>query len=445
MSSAEDIQRSQVFHQNAKVTLHEACSLGSGVLRLNPETERRALRMFSHIRQKPTFFIPASGSGSRMFQFLFEWSEQLGEEADLPGIVDKLSKLAAVKGYLEEADNMLDLTQLLLKNVACKPKGLIPFHTVNGKVYTAFQEHALQVKRLFPNGAHLHFTVQKAFEDEIRENIAMLGPSIDGVEVSYSQQGENSDAFCFDSRERLVMDDGKPLRRPAGHGALLENLNQLEGDLVFIKNIDNVQHLSKSGPSIEVWKRLAGLLMCFKEDLKELEGDFSREKLEALNEQYEFLSSQEVEQADEAFVAHLLRRPSRVCGMVRNEGEPGGGPFWIEDNGSVCKQIIEKIQISGEEDQQDIVADSSHFNPVFIAVSKTDVDGNPLDLMKFRDESKFFVVNKSHKGKAIMYRELPGLWNGGMSDWNTLFLEIPSEVFSPVKTILDLARPLHQP
>lgn len=445
MSSAEDIQREQVLGQGTCVRLHAACTIGNGILRLEGDAKDRALRFFETIRELPTFFIPASGSGSRMFQFLFEWSEQVEREEDMQHIVDTLSGLAAVKGYLEDAENMLDLSRMLLRNVACKPKGLIPFHEVEGKVFTAFQEHALQVKRLFPEGAHLHFTVQGTYEQEIRENIATLNGSISGVEISYSQQSSDSDAYCFDSKGRRVDEDGTPLRRPAGHGALLQNLNALPGDLVFIKNIDNVQHYSKAGASTEVWKEAAGLLLAFKEDLSALESNPSKEALKSLNDRYGFLSENEVESADTVFIDHILHRPTRVCGMVLNEGEPGGGPFWIEEGGKVTKQIIEKIQISEDDDQQEIVANSSHFNPVFMVVSKTDVHGEPLNLMDFRDDSRFFVVHKSHKGKNIVYRELPGLWNGSMSDWNTLFLEIPSEVFSPVKTILDLAKPLHQP
>ena len=444
INSAEEIQRQAVFGQSALVCLEAACTIGNGVLRLDEAMKIRAEKNFRNIKEQPCFFIPASGSGSRMFQFLFEWSEQLGDDEDVQAIVDQLSQLAAVRGYLDEADSMLDLTKILLRNVACKPKGLIPFHTVNGKDYTAFQEHALQVKRLFPQGVHLHFTVQSAYEEEIKRNIAELNGAIDGVEVSYSQQSSESDAFCFDAKGKRVDDEGHPLRRPAGHGALLENLNRLSGDLVFIKNIDNVQHYSKSVTSIEVWKLTAGLLLAFKEDAVQLEVNGNREELVKLNERYSFLSSQEVDGADADFMAHICNRPTRVCGMVRNEGEPGGGPFWINDNGRISKQIIEKIQISDSEDQQEIVANSSYFNPVFMVVSKTDLRGNTLDLTHFSDASKPFIVHKSHKGKDIWYRELPGLWNGGMSDWNTLFVEIPSEVFSPVKTILDLAKPLHQ-
>lgn len=444
MRSAEEIQREQVEERKALVQLQAPCTVGNGVLRLDEEFRERALKLFASFEGKPAFFVPASGSGSRMFQFLFEWSEMLEEDADVQEKIDQMSSLAAVKGFLEEAGSVLDLTKLLLKNVASKPKGLIPFHSVNGRVYTAFQEHALQVKKLFPDGAHLHFTVQRKFEDEIRQNLAEIEQDISELEISYSQQSPESDSFCFDAKGRRVDDDGHPLRRPAGHGALLDNLNALEYDLVCIKNIDNVQHYSKSDASTDVWKTAIGLLLAFREDLMKLSENPTKSELSELNERYGFLSREEVEQADEAFMRHLFNRPTRVCGMVKNEGEPGGGPFWIRDGAQVSKQIVEKVQISEEDDQQEIVAESSHFNPVFIVASKTDINGNHLDLLQFRDDSKYFIVHKSQKGKDIWYRELPGLWNGGMSDWNTLFLEIPSEVFSPVKTILDLAKPLHQ-
>jgi hypothetical protein len=445
MRSAEEIQREQVEERKALVQLQAACTVGNGVLRMDEALKKRALDCFRELKGKPAFFVPASGSGSRMFQFLFEWSESLEEEDDVQDKIDQMSTLAAVKEYLNAADSVLDLTKMLLKNVASKPKGLIPFHSVNGKVYTAFQEHALQVKKLFPDGAHLHFTVQRKFEEEIKRNLSEIQADIHTLEISYSQQDPDSDAYCYDAKGRRVDDDDHPLRRPAGHGALLDNLNRLDHDLVCIKNIDNVQHFSKSDASTEVWKMSIGLLLAFQKDLRSLQDQMHPDYLAELNARYGFLSAQELEEADEDFMRHLLARPTRVCGMVKNEGEPGGGPFWINDKGRVSKQIIEKIQISGEDDQQEIVAGSSHFNPVFIVVSKTDVFGQQLDLLKFRDDSKYFIVHKSHKGGDIWYRELPGLWNGGMSDWNTLFLEIPSEVFSPVKTILDLAKPLHQP
>jgi len=445
MSKDVDIQRKQVFEENFKVTLKAACTVGEGVLRLSAEEEESAITSFDEITSVPTFFIPASGSGSRMFQFLFEWADRNNGEAkdDLNSVFETLSKLAVAENFLDNMDSVEEFTSKMLGNIACKPKGLIPFHKSGKEVYTAFQEHVRQVKKLFPNSVNLHFTVQESFEEEIKANIKELQESTAGVEISFSHQNSLSDAHCFRSNRELFYEEGKELRRPSGHGTLLENLNALPGELVFIKNIDNIQHETKAGESMRVWKIAAGLLKNFEQELRDLAADYTQEGLRILNEKYEFLSKSEEGQFNEETLHQIISRPTRVCGMVKNEGEPGGGPFWIKDGEIVTKQIIEKVQISEDKDQQKIVEASSHFNPVFMVVSKADIYGNPLNLNDFRDDSKFFVVKKTHKGEEVTYRELPGLWNGSMSNWNTLFLEIPSEVFSPVKTILDLAKPAH--
>ena len=439
MTKETDIQKEQVFKSDFKVVLMSACKVGSGILRLNNKEEELAITNFQNLQEVPSFFIPASGSGSRMFQFLFEMNNSQDREEAFRA----LSKLAVAENYLDKATNADEFIAQLLKGEAFKPKGLIPFHIVNEKVYTAFQEQVLQVKALFPNDARLHFTIQKSFEKEIKENISELGREIDGVDITYSYQSTSSDAYCFNANGDLFQDESGVVRRPAGHGAILENLNALPERLVCLKNIDNIQHLSKAEESTRVWKIATGLLMEFEAELRGLVQNFSKEKLEALNARFQFLSEDEVRRCDTTFIKALASRPTRVCGMVKNEGEPGGGPFWIKGGDHVTKQIVEKIQVSENDEQQKIIKESSHFNPVFIVISKSDVYGNHLDLMEFVDDSKFFVVNKSHKGNEILYRELPGLWNGGMSNWNSLFLEIPSAVFSPVKTILDLTKPAH--
>lgn len=444
MSESIDQQKKQVFESDFRVDLQSPCTVGNGVLKFKEEEKQELISYFDADSNSKVFFIPASGSGSRMFQFLFEWSDSLADGTEMESLVESMSNLPVVKEYLEHADNAWELAQLLLKNVATKPKGLIPFHSVDGKAVTAFQEHVLQTRKLFPNGVKLHFTVQKSFEKEIRENLNEVVDLTDGLKLEFSEQSTESDAHCFDELGRVYKEGDKSLRRPAGHGALLGNLNALEEDIVFIKNIDNVQHFSRCDVSNEIWKICGGLLLKFKSELKELKNEQRGiEGLRSLNKEYQFVSESELEHYGEVLIDKILSRPTRVCGMVKNTGEPGGGPFWINDNGVVTKQIIEKAQIKGVESQLDILTKSTHFNPVFIVLSKSDVDGNRLNLNDFVDQDKFFVVHKSHKGQEIYYRELPGLWNGSMSNWNTLFVEIPSEVFSPVKTILDLAKPLH--
>ena len=424
--------------------------MGNGIIRLDYAQTVKAANAFLTLDQTPCFFIPASGSGSRMFEFLFEWMEDAIERKEVDHFFDNLDKMPFYSDLIKinavDLSNRRQIVSFLLGedglNLANKPKGMIPFHVDGDDVYNAFQEHARQAVDLFTDGCEMHFTIQQEYEKDI-EN-CLLALQIPRLNFTFSYQNESTDAFCFNPRENLIEHNGTPLRRPAGHGALLQNLNALENDLVLIKNVDNVQHASKSRLSTEIWKSSIGFLLNFKTDLVALSNNFSKESLLEFNNAYQVLSDEEMKTFDDAILAKLIARPTRVCGMVKNEGEPGGGPFWINDNGIVTKQIIEKVQISNDDDQQEILEKSSHFNPVFIVVSKSNAFNEPLDLQNFVDDTKCFVVQKTHMGEPIMYRELPGLWNGSMSNWNTIFIEIPSEVFSPVKTINDLSKAAHK-
>ncbi|MDP4798360.1 MAG: DUF4301 family protein [Crocinitomicaceae bacterium] len=438
------LQKKQVFSSNCKVNLIAACTPENGILVLDDIQKSKAIQEFDSSYLKPVFFIPASGSGSRMFQFLFEWLETKVETDLVKSFFDHVEGMAFFKAHsLELKDKeafvrqLLDASQL---NLGERPKGLVPFHEENGVYFTAFQDQVRQAFQLTLNDTQINFTIQPQFEDEIKLHLKSLNLL---VQLNFSYQEESTNAFCFDEHEELIEANGVPLLRPAGHGALLENLNEIDSDIILIKNIDNVQHTSKSELTAETWKEATGVLIKFQRELKELSNNYSIEKLNALNSVYQFLSPSEIDGINEAKFTSLINRPSRVCGMVKNEGEPGGGPFWVEVSGNVTKQIIEKIQISNDSDQQDIVSGSTHFNPVFIVASKTDCNGKRLNLLDFRDNEAFFVVEKSQQGKKVFYRELPGLWNGAMSNWNTIFLDIPSETFSPVKTIVDLTKVAH--
>ena len=445
-------QKSETFDSSYKVDLYAPCTVGNGILRLDATKKNRALSSFSTYKKTPVFFIPASGSGSRMFKFLFEWLLDPTENKDeVDAFISALdsfpfySQLFKIEGL--DIANRRDVISAILSeeilNLPGKPKGLIPFHVEDETVYNAFQEHVRQACTLLGGATVIHFTIQKEFEAEIKASIQNLG--MRDVECKFSYQQQETDAFCFAANGELIEDNGVPLRRPAGHGALLGNLNSIDNDIILIKNIDNVQHQHKSELSIETWKMCVGLLLDFKADLGELGEHYSNEALLDLNERYQFLSEKELASFDTNKLMQIASRPTRVCGMVKNEGEPGGGPFWIKDKGTVSKQIIEKVQIPDNSTAQMIVKQSSHFNPVFMVVSKSDVNGDTLDLDAYKDSSKYFVVNKSHKGADVHYRELPGLWNGSMSNWNTIFVEIPLEVFSPVKTLNDLNKSPHQP
>lgn len=427
-------QQNQVLEQDFKVELYASCTVGNGILRADEQMIEDAKKQLAESEIYPHFFIPASGSGSRMFKFLFQWLEDGVETKEIKRFFRELPNFPFYNELNENASDRKSLVEEIVANYSSIPKGLIPFHQYEDEVRTAFQEHLVQVKDFFGENVKVHFTIQKDFENAIRNNIGEQN------NVSFSFQNDETDAYCFDANGEIVKENGEYLRRPAGHGALLENLNTLDADVVLIKNIDNVQRFSKSSPSGHAWKLAMGIVLNFKKELKLLSADYSFKKLQELNKRYQFLSKEDELNFCEDDLARIISQPTRVCGMVKNEGEPGGGPFWIKDKDGISKQIIEKAQIKDAENQQEIVQKSSHFNPVFIVASKTNVLGETLDITKFRDDAKYFVVKKTHKGKEIFYRELPGLWNGSMNYWNTIFLELPSDVFTPVKSVLDLLR-----
>jgi hypothetical protein len=310
--------------------------------------------------------------------------------------------------------------------------------------------------------ARVHFTISKDHLDKFQEKLKEVKPNIEeatGVNfnVEFSFQNPSTDTVCLDTNGDLYRDEkGYILFRPAGHGALIQNLNALEGDLVFIKNIDNVAHQDskdeKSKPTHKYKSILAGKLIQLQtkafEYLKALEKEVCVET--TVKEAKDFLRDQlniHIELQTKQDVFYYLNRPIRVCGMVINEGAPGGGPFWIknEDN-SVSLQIVEKSQIDlSQPEQKEKMEASTHFNPVDIVCSFKNYRGKTFNLQDFVDANKGFVADKFVGGESIKGLELPGLWNGGMAFWNTVFVEVPSHTFSPVKTISDLLKPEHQP
>lgn len=439
------LQKNEVFEQDFQVNLIDSCRVGDGIVRLTSQEIDFYSKAFDLTKQDISCFIPASGSGSRMFKFLFEWIKNGDSSSELFDFFESIQDFPFYDNLIEKIDlteetNKMKFAELILREFSVLPKGLIPFHK-NGKgVSTAFQDQLIQAKLFFGEKVKVHFTIQKDYEQKIKENINFKEES----NVSFSYQKEATNAFCYDYEGVVVMDGKAYLKRPAGHGALLENLNDLVGDIFVIKNIDNIQHNTKSEDTGKTWKTAIGLLCVFKKELKNLSENFSVEKLIELNNKFQFIPKSVIHDVNQTDLERYGKRPTRVAGMVVNEGEPGGGPFWISGKNGISNQIVEKAQIKESPLQEKIVQKSSHFNPVFIVASKTDVFGNRLNLIDFRDDSKFFVVKKTHEGEEIIYRELPGLWNGGMSDWNTIFLEIPSAVFSPVKSILDLNKPAHK-
>lgn len=448
-------QRLMLFEQSEFAQLKSPCTLDNGIVTLSTEQLAEAKSAFNSNKANYCFFIPASGSGSRMFSFLYDYLNS-GVSTDQVELFFKNMRSFAfydtipmvVKSKIGVTENTSVVAYLLSKDgmgFGTKPKGLIPFHTVNGERMTPFQEHVISANRLFADQAKIHFTIQKDYSQEITLNIEQIKDRYAiKCAIEFSVQDPDTDAFCFDDDGNPVMEQGEILRRPSGHGAILKNLNAIDSDYILIKNIDNTQPIEDSELSEEYWRVLSGLLIQFEAALAELSVCFDKEALRALNERFQFLSPQELASADESFCRKLLRRPSRVCGMVKNEGKPGGGPFWIDHQDRISKQIVESSQISAEEGQQAILRKSTYFNPVFMVVSKRNALGEHCDYEQFRNDDLIIKVTKKHRNRTVHYRELPGLWNGGMYDWNTIFVEVPAQIFTPVKSVMDLLEDIHK-
>jgi len=456
-------QRQIVFGEQPEIKLVGACKLNDGVLSHSNFEKKKYEVKFQKSEDVVTFFIPASGSGSRMFQFLFDFLEEPneGNRSKTEKFLNTIQEFAffellpfPMKLKVREYDiNLDEFVAFLLKDHGLKlgglPKGLLPFHRTRSFILNAFQEQMLQGLRLKEDGVQFHFTVNPIFEKEIQATLqhmaALTGRNM-LIETSF--QNPETDSFAFDVHQQVVKrSDGSLLRRPSGHGALLENLSKADGDLIFVKNIDNIQHEAKSDASIQNFQYLGGLLQELKEDVRQVLEDSNKiEALKKLNSTYQIWERDfDFDRLTDSNIEALLLRPIRVCGMVRNEGQPGGGPFWVEhEDGSVSKQIVEKAQIKMRGEQYRLMVQSQYFNPVLIALSTKNVLGEKVDLSEFADPKKYFIVDKKFEGKPIKFMERPGLWNGSMANWLTVFVEVPSETFTPVKTVLDLLSPPHR-
>ena len=455
-----DLQREKVFGFQRELNLVSPCKLGEGIINSVDEKKEILINKYENTQLKTTFFIPASGSGSRMFQFLFDFIEEPTEEntSQVEKFFNNIKEFAffnklpfEIRKKIFNKDLILDeFVRFLLTETGMGfgelPKGLIPFHKNGPFVLNPYQEQLLQGLQVKEENTSFHYTIKGAFENIISKELSSLKGVIgQDVDVSFSYQDIQTDAIAFDDdKNPLLLENGEILTRPSGHGALLENLNSIDSDLIFIKNIDNVQHYAKSKVSQDTWKYLGGMAVSFKEKITNLIKSPNKEELIKLNNRYQFLHENFINSISEEEIPNLLNRPFRVCGMVRNEGQAGGGPFWVEENGKITKQIVEKSQINLRGKQYRLMVQSTHFNPVVIVAVNKDINGKPFNLFEYCDDSKYFVVNKKYKGKSISFSELPGLWNGSMAYWNTIFVEIPSKSFSPVKTVLDLLGKAHR-
>ncbi|MDD3688120.1 MAG: DUF4301 family protein [Bacteroidales bacterium] len=415
-------------------------------------------------------FVPASGAATRMFKRLISFHQDPnlknlndGGFYSVKSGFEQIEKFAFFKTLKSCCDDLQDLEQLADKilysglGYAGIPKGLIEFHNYPDGSHTAFEEHLHEAAAMCPGAKDftIHLTVSPEFEEAFKEKLSEIRKKTGYTfKVDFSVQEKSTDTISLYEDGELVRDNNSNLLlRPGGHGSLIQNLNKLESDIIFIKNIDNLTH-GDYLPETVIWKKmLGGMLIELVENMSRINKAINSEPdSSVLNETAQYLSQNAGANFSNsqdllADIRKFIYRPIRVCGMVKNTGEPGGGPFWVKDgSGNISLQIVEKAQINlSLPDQLEHFNNATHFNPVDLVCYLNDPDGNKFDLNKFVDKDAGFVSDKTYNGKNIRVLEHPGLWNGAMSDWITVFAEVPLITFNPVKELNDLLRKEHQP
>ncbi|HSB62684.1 MAG TPA: DUF4301 family protein [Thermoanaerobaculia bacterium] len=404
--TVEEVERQAALLRNPPppAKLLRPCTAGDGIVRFEEGEHAELLALADEAARagRLSKFVPASGAASRMFASVLGGGPESPER----------------KKFFESVDAFAFSFAGDLDRLAATPKGLLAFHRYPDGSRTAFEEHFFEAAYTVRDGVgtcRIHFTVLPAHRASFEQALSQVLPRVERLTrarfiVSFSEQAPSTDTVAIDEKGRLFRDsEGRLLFRPGGHGALLKNLAGTEGDIVLVKNIDNVVPDDLRAPTL-LWKRLlAGTLV----------------RLER---------------------ASTRARPLRVCGVVRNEGEPGGGPFWVGGPRGESRQIVESAEVDlANPEQAEIWRAATHFNPVDLACSLRDSSGRPFDLSRFVDERAVFIAKKTHEGRTLFALERPGLWNGAMALWETVFVEVPKETFAPVKTALDLLRAEHQP
>jgi hypothetical protein len=474
------------------MNIEKAAGIGHGIVKMNDETRQLAIHHFDEEVRKgltATKFVPASGAATRMFKSLFDYLNALASHPQAPmskaveefaerlpdfPFFNEIEKTIGIdlKKSSVRRDNIEEILSIFLLNTGMNygglPKGVLKFHRDGKTLRTPVEEHLLEVALYGKDAkgkARLHFTVSPEHEslfrqitDEKKEEFEKrFGVNID---VSFSHQKTTTDTLAV-TPDNLPFrnESGELLFRPAGHGALIENLNDLNSDFIFIKNIDNVVPEYRVSETVTYKKVLAGTLCQMRKVVFDI-----LNTLQTFDEDY--IIGNIIPQLEQELMLQIpdavklaprdhlktalhtyLNRPMRVCGMVRNQGEPGGGPFWVKNgDGSLSLQIVESSQIDLSNASRKAVFDSStHFNPVDLVCAVKNYKGEKFDLRLYVDPDTGFISEKSQNGRPLKALELPGLWNGAMAHWLTMFVEVPLETFNPVKTINDLLRPEHQP
>ena len=480
------------------VNLKASTTIGKGIIKLS---DLEINEFIEYYEEQQTClavvkFTPASGAASRMFKMLHEFLADYDPQKEsinsyinknkitelflffvtiekLPFHDDAVAKMRAMipdydlltldQRRLLFVKTILEETYLNYSNI---PKGLLPFHKYKNHISTAFEEHLFEAaKYASVNGkALLHFTITKAHLKQFETKLASIQKQVESktntkFEIKFSNQEPNTDVLAVDLKNTPFRLKNKLLFRPSGHGALIKNLNQIDADIIFVKNIDNVV-VNKYLDEIAGYKKaLAGILLKMQSQVfayaKALESkDISKDEIEKiarfLTQNLNIVISSQFEKyANKHKIEYLqskINRPMRVCGMVKNESEPGGGPFWVKhENGEISLQIVEASQVDiNLKNQKTILTNATHFNPVDIICGVKNHKGEAYDLEQFIDSNTYFVTTKTKHGQKLKTLERPGLWNGSMADWNTIFVEVPIITFNPVKTVNDFLKFTHQ-
>ena len=495
----ENIQKQLTIFKKgiSKTVLVEPATVSNGILKLSADDFQQKADFFDANKSslKLNKFVPASGAATRMFKFLSEFLNDFDIEKESINAyinrkkdselsifivgMDKFPFFDAVYGKLKEIFPDFDNLERDYKNYyfikfllspdyfdyANKPKGVLPFHKYKTHIATAAEEHLHECAYYASsNGvSNLHFTVSEAHQSQFESIIDTVKSEMEKesgtvINTSYSFQNKSTDTIAVDLKNNPFRDkNDKLLFRPGGHGALIENLDNLDADIVFIKNIDNV--IQNHIESIALYKKtLAGVLVELQQKVFKYLNGIDEGNVKHLDEIIDFVKnelnigvndgfSKYTSENKISYLKELLDRPIRVCGMVKNEGEPGGGPFWVQDSkGVVSLQIVESSQVDlANAGQAKILASATHFNPVDLVCGMRNYKNEKFDLTQFVDHNSGFIVEKTQNGKPLKSYELPGLWNGAMAKWITVFVEVPLITFNPVKTVNDLLKDPHQP
>lgn len=476
--------------------LARPCGIGDGIIQFSPQHRIKYHRQFqnAYAAGRVSKFIPASGAATRLFKDLLQCLDTTDsslatsiqdcmppenivhawEQLFRFPFIEHLRQYFKAKKIdfqqLYDTNQLPQVFRALLHtpglDYANFPKALLPFHHYPEGPRTSLEEHVREAMLYSPKAScpiRIHLTVSAQFEKPVKAALDMIQQQEVREEMAFeltvSIQKPSTDTIALDSEDQPFRNnEGALVFRPGGHGALLENLNDYQGDIVCISNIDNVVPDHLKGPIVEWRMALGGYLVALQQEVFHHLQQLHSANPTVIDEAEHFVRHHLLHQFPAPFndldmtgkaaqLIHILHRPIRVCGVVPNTGDPGGGPFWVQHaDGSQSRQIVEQSQVNPEShSQHELFALATHFNPVDMVCGMRDFQGNPFNLLNFTDPETSFIAHKSYEGRPLKALEWPGLWNGGMADWITLFVEIPRSTFNPVKTFLDWLQPTHQP